>query len=81
VNARYFGDDPGESVEENAHSQVRLADLILNECLQIMVSQALESGRLDRRFPDNPEIDVRNYVDEMKFEIGPAIHDKFVTKA
>lgn len=80
VNARYFGEDPGAVVEKNAHCQVRLADLILNECLQIMVSQALEAGRLDRRFPDNPEIDVRNYVDEKKFEIGAAIHEKFVTK-
>jgi hypothetical protein len=81
VNARYVGDDPGTAVEEKSYCQVRLADLILNECLQIMVAQALETGRLDRRFPNNPEIDVRNYVDEKKFEIGPAIHDKFVTKA
>lgn len=80
VNLRYFGDDPGKAVEENTHCQVRLADLILNECLQIMVSQALESGRLDRRFPNNPEIDLRNYVDEKKFEIGASIHEKFVTK-
>lgn len=80
VNARYFGDDPGTAVEERAYCQVRLADLILNECLQIMVSQALDEGRLDRRFPDNPEIDVRNYVDEKKFDIGAAVHEKFVTK-
>ena len=80
VNARYFGEDPGTAVEEKAYCQVRLADLILNECLQIMVSQALENGRLDRRFPNNPEIDLRNYVDEKKFEIGTAIHEKFVTK-
>jgi hypothetical protein len=81
VNARYFAEDPGKAVEEKAHCQVRLADLILNECLQIMVSQALQSGKLDTRFPDNLDIDVRNYVEEKKFEIGPAIHEKFVTKA
>lgn len=80
VNSRYFGENPGTAVEENAYCQVRLADLILNECLQIMVAQALEAGRLDRRFPNNPEIDVRNYVDEKKFEIGATIHEKFVTK-
>lgn len=80
VNARYFGDDPGKAVEEMAHCQVRLADLILNECLQIMVSQALYSGKLEMRFPDNLDIDVRRYVDEQKFEIGPAVHEKFVTK-
>jgi len=82
VNARYFGsDDPYKAVEEKAHCQVRLADLVLNECLQIMVSQALDTGRLTRRFPDKPEIDVRNYVDEKKFEIGPEVHERFVSKA
>jgi hypothetical protein len=79
VNLRYFGDEPSEAVEKNVHCQVRLADLILNECLWILVSQALEGGRLDRRFPDNPEMDVRTYSDEQKFEIGPEIHKLFVT--
>jgi hypothetical protein len=81
VNARYFGVEPYRAVEQHAHCQVRLADLILNECLQMMVSEALESGKLDRRFPNNPEIDVRNYVDEKKFEIGPQIHNLLVTEA
>lgn len=81
VNQRYFGSDPFRSVEESAHCQVRLADLILNECLQMMVSEALQEGKLDRRFPDNPEIDLRNYVDEKKFDIGPQIHALIVTKA
>ncbi len=80
VNNRYFGDEPYQSVENEVYSQVRLADLILNECLQVMVSKALESGTLDRRFPDNLDVDVRTYVDEKKFEIGPVIHDLFVTK-
>jgi hypothetical protein len=81
VNVTYFGEEPYRAVEEEFHCQVRLADLILNECLWILVSQALESGKLDRRFPNNPEIDVRNYVDEKKFEIGPQIHSLFVGKA
>lgn len=81
VNAKYFGPEPYKAVEEDLACQVRLADLILNECLWILVSQALGSGKLDRRFPNNPEIDVRNYVDEKKFEIGPAVHALFVTKA
>lgn len=80
VNERYFRGEPYKAVEEDFHCQTRLADLILNECLWILVSQALESGKLDRRFPNNPEIDVRNYVDEKKFEIGPQIHSLFVTK-
>jgi hypothetical protein len=80
VNQRYFGAEPYKAVEENSYCQIRLADLILNECLQIMVSRALEYGKLDRRFPDNPEFDVRNYVDEKKFEIGLEIHSLFVDK-
>jgi hypothetical protein len=80
VNQRYFGADPFRALEENAHCQVRLADLVLNECLQMMVSEALQDDKLDRRFPDNPEIDLRNYVDEKKFEIGPQIHALIVTK-
>jgi len=80
VNHRYFGVDPFRSVEEAAHCQVRLADLVLGECLQMMVSEALQSGKLDRKFPNNPEIDVQNYVAEKKFEIGPQIHALFVTK-
>jgi len=80
VNRRYFGEEPFRAVEENAHCQVRLADLVLNECLQMMVSQALQEAKLDRRFPNNPEIDVQNYSAEKKFEIGPQIHELIVTK-
>ncbi len=79
VNARYFGSDPYEAVQSSVPSQVRLADLVLNECVQYLVSKALESGRLDRKFPDNPEIDVWNYASEYKFGIGPEIHAQFVT--
>ena len=77
VNTRYFGDEPYAAVEKYPHCQVRLADLILNECLQMMVTRALDDGRLDRRFPNNPEIDVWNYVNEKKFEIGAEIHAQF----
>jgi hypothetical protein len=80
VNQRYFEPEPYRAVEEHAHCQVRLADLILSECLQMMVSEALQTGALDRRFPNNPEIDVQNYVAEKKFEIGPQIHALLVTK-
>ncbi len=80
VNLRYFGAEPLKAVEDHIHCQLRLADMVLNECLHVMVQGALEKGRLDRRFPDNPEFDVRNYVDEKKFEIGLEIHNLFVTK-
>ena len=80
VNQRYFGADPYRAVEESAHCQVRLADLVLNECLQMMVSEALQEGKLDRRFPDNPETDLQNYVAEKQYEIGTQIHALIVTK-
>ena len=80
VNQRYFGAEPYKALTENAHCQVRLADLILNECLQIMASYALNEGKLERRFPNNPETDIRYYVDTQKFEIGLEIHNWFVDK-
>ena len=80
VNQRYFGSEPYKALTENAHCQVRLADLILNECLQIMASIALNEGKLERRFPNNPETDIRSYVDNMKFEIGLQIHSWIVDK-
>lgn len=80
VNQRYFGTDPYRALEDNPHCQVRLADLILTECLQMMVSEALQDGKLDRRFPNNPEIDVQNYVAEKKFDFGPQIHALIVTR-
>ena len=80
ANQRYFGTDPYKAIEESIHCQVRLADLVLIECLQIMVSRALDEGKLEHRFPNNPEFDVRNYADEKKFEIGLEIHSLFVTQ-
>ncbi|MCX6564222.1 MAG: hypothetical protein NTU60_11570 [Candidatus Aminicenantes bacterium] len=80
VNQRYFGTEPYKTLTENAHCQVRLADLILNECLQVMASIALNEGKLERRFPNNPETDIRSYVDNMKFEIGLQIHIWIVDK-
>lgn len=82
LNKEYFGDTPAEadySLKENQYSQIRLADLILDEALQMMVSKALETGGLERRFMDNPEVDIRTYVCEYKFEVGPDIHRHFVT--
>jgi hypothetical protein len=81
LSRRYFGNNPTESVENHPHCQMRLADLILDECLQIMVSEALEAGTIERRFPDNPEIDIRNYVCERKFTYGPEIHAFFLKPA
>lgn len=78
VNKAYFGDDPHKAVDTKLHCQARLADLVLDECLNEIVSNAW--GRsLPRRFPNNPEVDIRLYVAEKKFEIGSQIHKHFVT--
>jgi len=77
VNKEYFGDDPCRNVDTKIHCQTRLADLVLDECLNEIVSNAW--GRtLPRRFPDNPEVDIRLYIAEKKFEIGPIVHGFFV---
>lgn len=78
LNKRYFGDYPHQAVESELHCQVRLADLVLDECLNEIVTKAW--GRtLPQRFLDDPATDIRMYVAQKKFEIGPSFHDAFVT--
>jgi|GEM_PF-1769226 atypical dual specificity phosphatase len=80
VNKGYFGNDiesAYSNCETKLHCQMRLADLVLDECLNEIVSNAW--GRtLTRRFPDNPEVDIRLYVAEKKFEMGQMVHAGFV---
>lgn len=78
TNKEYFGDDPYKAADENPYCQARLADLVLDECLNEIVSNAWGKS-LPRRFPNNPEVDIRRYVAEKKFEIGPKVHQYFVT--
>jgi atypical dual specificity phosphatase len=78
VNEKYFGDEPYKNADAKLHCQIRLAELVLDECLNEIVTNAW--GRtLPRRFPDNPEVDIRLYVAEKKFEIGQIVHNHFVT--
>ena len=78
LNKRYFGTDPYQAIEQKLHCQTRLADLMLDECLYEIVIKAW--GRtLEKRFPDDPATDIRAYVANKKFEVGPAFHDAFVT--
>jgi hypothetical protein len=78
VNKIYFGDDPHNAAETKYYCQTRLADLVLDECLYEIVSKAW-GVTLPRRFPNNPEIDIRRYIAEKKFELGPVVHAAFVT--
>jgi hypothetical protein len=77
LNKKYFGEEPYKSVDTEIQCQIRLADLVLDECLNEIVSLAW-GKTLQRRFPDNPEVDIRRYVAEKKFEIGPLVHSCFV---
>lgn len=82
VNERYFTRHPTrEIIQDQKHCLVRLADLILNECLQHMVARAYISGNLEIKFPNNPNEDIRRYMDEKRFQIGLQFHNLFVTKA
>jgi hypothetical protein len=78
INRMYFGQEPSLAVQTLPHCQIVLADLILSECLNVMVSQAIYEGLLERRYPNNPEIDIQNYVLDNKLLIGKEIHDIFV---
>jgi len=85
LNSVYFGSEPESarlSVEgSNAklHCQIRLADLVLDECLNKIVTDAWTKGTIEKRHPNNPEIDIRHYVAEWKYKYGKRIHEHFVT--
>lgn len=82
LNATYFGPNPIETVEgpkAKLHCQIRLADLVLDECLNQTVTDAYGKGTIERRYPNNPELDIRQYVAEWKFTYGKATHQHFVT--
>jgi hypothetical protein len=77
----YFGKDQ-ESVEEaiknNIHAQTMLAELILDEALTKIISQAYSENKLDRRYPHDPLTDVRRYIHEEKLKIAKEFHEVFV---
>jgi len=82
LNSAYFGSKPEESVQGPAakrHCQIRLADLVLDECLNQIVTDAWSKGTIERKHPNNPELDIRYYVAEWKYSYGLPIHQHFVT--
>jgi hypothetical protein len=82
LNKAYFGDNPVESVQEPSakrHCQIRLADLVLDECLNQIVTDAWSKNTIEKRHPNNPELDIRMYMAECKYEYGKEIHKHFVT--
>lgn len=82
LNKAYFGDNPVESVQGSTakrHCQIRLADLVLDECLNQIVTDAWSKNTIEKRHPNNPELDIRMYIAEWKYEYGQEIHKHFVT--
>jgi len=82
LNIEYFGDTPVESVQGSAakrHCQVRLADLVLDECMNQIVTDAWSKNTIEKRHPNNPELDIRMYIAEWKYDYGKDIHKHFVT--
>jgi hypothetical protein len=81
ANRFHFGNDVASAtrhVEERGSSQTRLADLVLEECIQRAVSEAYQNGKLKIRFPGDPTTDIRNYVAEERFELDGEVHRLFV---
>jgi len=85
LNSVYFGkekpEDTVDVLSPNAkrHCQVRLADLVLDECLNQIVTDAWSKGTIEKRHPNNPELDIRQYVSEWKYNYGMEVHKHFVT--
>jgi len=82
LNIEYFGNNPVESVQgitAKRHCQVRLADLVLDECMNQIVTDAWSKNTIEKRHPNNPELDIRMYIAEWKYDYGKDIHKHFVT--
>jgi hypothetical protein len=78
----YFGNDQisaEEAIKNNIHAQTMLAELILDEALTKIVTDAYKkSGGLDRRYPDDITTDIRRYIHEKKLEMAKEFHKNFV---
>lgn len=81
LNKKYFGENPKKiDIESSPVAQLYLAELILNRCLDVMISDALKKGALKRRYPDNEHLDITNYIEEKKYTLGPIIHQQLINQ-
>jgi hypothetical protein len=80
INQKYFGSNPEKLlVEKSLHSQLYLAEIILNESLNVIIPEALQKGGLPRRLGN--DYDVLYYIAQKKYECGSAIYDLFVQES
>lgn len=76
VNKKYFGRYAKKAYEKYLHCQIYLAELILDECLNIAIGESYNDGKLKLRL--DPPTDIKNYIEENRFKIGREIHKFFV---
>lgn len=76
VNKKYFGRSAKKSFEKYTHCQIYLAELILDECLNVAVVEAYYRGKLPTRL--DAATDIKNYIEEHRFNMGIDIHKYFV---
>ena len=76
INRKYLGQYAKKAYEEYLHCQIYLAELIMDECLHVAVSEAMHLGKLLPRI--DPATDLRIYIEEQRFEIGDTVHKYFV---
>jgi AraC-like DNA-binding protein len=76
INKKYFGENPTKAdVEKAVQSRLYLAEVVLNESLNIIIPEALKNGGLPRRLGDDN--DVLFYIAEKKYQHGNPIYSLF----
>jgi hypothetical protein len=82
VNRQVFGpsfDTFKERIDEVTEAQIRLAEVVLDECIyHIAAMKHLKGGRHALTLGRDPITDIRNFIEERKFRIGPKIFRHFV---
>ncbi|MBU1177143.1 MAG: helix-turn-helix domain-containing protein [Patescibacteria group bacterium] len=80
INKIYFGEDPKMSdVEKSIIMQLYLAELILDEFLNLSVAEAYNNGNLGQK-TDDAHTDISGHIIMKKLEIGAIIYEMFVDK-
>lgn len=80
INKIYFGDNPVRcDIDKSVIMQLYIAELILDEFLNLSVAEAYNKGNLGQQ-TDDPHTDISKHIEMEKLKIGPMIYDMFVSK-
>jgi len=81
INKIYFGENPKMGdVDKSIIMQFYLAELILNEFLDLSVAEAYNNGNLGQK-TDDPHTDISQHIMMKKLEIGEIIYKMFVNQS